>query len=33
MIGYWVGQFIGGILAAFVLSMIVRGVGPATTSP
>lgn len=27
MIGYWVGQFIGAILAAFVLSLIINGVG------
>jgi aquaporin Z len=27
MIGYWVGQFAGGILAAGVLSVIVSGVG------
>ncbi len=27
MIGYWVGQFVGGILAAGVLSAIVSGVG------
>jgi aquaporin Z len=27
MFGYWVGQFIGGILAAWVLSLIVSGVG------
>ena len=27
MIGYWVGQFAGGILAAGVLSIIVSGVG------
>jgi aquaporin Z len=27
MIGYWVGQFAGAILAALVLSIIVRGVG------
>jgi aquaporin Z len=26
MFGYWVGQFIGGVLAAGVLSVIVRGV-------
>ncbi len=34
MIGYWIGQFAGAILAAGVLSLIVRGVGTAdTTSP
>jgi aquaporin Z len=27
MIGYWVGQFLGGILAAWVLSIIISGVG------
>ena len=27
MIGYWIGQFAGAILAAGVLSLIVRGVG------
>jgi aquaporin Z len=27
MIGYWIGQFVGAILAAGVLSLIVRGVG------
>src|SRR6478736_3713916 len=27
MIGYWVGQFIGGFLGAWVLYMIARGVG------
>jgi aquaporin Z len=27
MIGYWIGQFAGGILAAGLLSVIVRGVG------
>jgi aquaporin Z len=27
MIGYWVGQFLGGILAAGVLSVIVSGMG------
>jgi aquaporin Z len=27
MIGYWVGQFIGAILAAYILYMIVAGVG------
>jgi aquaporin Z len=27
MIGYWVGQFAGGILAAWVLSLIIGGVG------
>jgi aquaporin Z len=27
MIGYWVGQFLGGILAAWVLSVIIGGVG------
>ena len=27
MLGYWVGQFIGGILAAWVLSILVSGVG------
>lgn len=27
LIGYWVGQFAGGLLAAFVLSAIVGGVG------
>ena len=26
MLGYWVGQFAGGILAAWVLSLIVSGV-------
>jgi aquaporin Z len=27
MIGYWIGQFLGGILAACVLSLLVSGVG------
>ena len=27
MLGYWVGQFAGGILAAWVLSVIIGGVG------
>lgn len=27
LIGYWVGQFLGGILAAWVLSIIISGVG------
>jgi aquaporin Z len=27
MIGYWIGQFSGGILAAWVLSAIINGVG------
>jgi aquaporin Z len=27
MIGYWVAQFVGGILAAWVLSVIIGGVG------
>jgi aquaporin Z len=27
LIGYWVGQFAGGILAAWVLSIIISGVG------
>jgi len=27
MLGYWVGQFAGGILAAWVLSLIIDGVG------
>jgi aquaporin Z len=27
MIGYWVGQFVGGIVGAWVLSVIVSGVG------
>ena len=27
MIGYWIGQFVGAIFAAGVLSLIVRGVG------
>jgi aquaporin Z len=27
MFGYWVGQFLGGILAAWVLSVIISGVG------
>jgi aquaporin Z len=27
MLGYWVGQFIGGILGAWVLSILVSGVG------
>jgi aquaporin Z len=27
LIGYWVGQFLGGILAAWVLSVIISGVG------
>jgi aquaporin Z len=27
MVGYWAGQFIGGVLAAGVLSVIISGVG------
>jgi aquaporin Z len=27
MLGYWVGQFLGGILAAAVIAVIIRGVG------
>ncbi len=27
MLGYWVGQFIGGILGAWVLSVLISGVG------
>jgi aquaporin Z len=27
MLGYWVGQFVGGIVGAFVLSLIAGGVG------
>jgi aquaporin Z len=27
LIGYWVGQFLGGVLAAWVLSIIISGVG------